>query len=87
MARIPKKTLTLVIDRDEETCVVCGSYATQVHHILFKSHCGSNDERNLILLCNQCHIKAHGDEPKYRDYLIECNEVHYGKLTREDLKI
>ena len=87
MARIPRKTLNLVVERDEETCVSCGSLATQVHHIIFKSHSGSNDERNLILLCNQCHRNAHDNEPYWRDYFIKCNEVHYGKLTKEDLKL
>ena len=32
----------------------------QIHHIVFRSHGGSNDPANLITLCWRCHAEAHG---------------------------
>jgi 5-methylcytosine-specific restriction endonuclease McrA len=33
---------------------------TQLHHIQFKSHSGSDERQNLIWLCPQCHAQQHG---------------------------
>ncbi len=32
----------------------------EVHHKQFRSHCGNDDERNLITLCFDCHGPIHG---------------------------
>ena len=34
----------------------------EVHHIVFRSNGGSDEENNLICLCKICHDKLHKDE-------------------------
>ncbi|PYT52977.1 MAG: hypothetical protein DMG46_25655 [Acidobacteria bacterium] len=31
----------------------------RVHHKQLRSHCGNDDERNLITLCFDCHSRVH----------------------------
>lgn len=55
-----------VLSRDNHTCQICKCKDTQleVHHIIFKSQCGSNRMENLITLCKNCHEKIHKNELK-----------------------
>lgn len=48
----------------EITCENCGSnHAVNIHHIVFRSHGGSDNYDNLIALCQDvCHRKAHSDK-------------------------
>ena len=50
-----------VLHRDNYTCQCCGkkNCRLEVHHIKFKSNGGTDDERNLITLCEDCHKKVH----------------------------
>jgi hypothetical protein len=42
-------------------CVACGSIdELHDHHLVPRSVGGSDDETNLITLCNSCHGKVHG---------------------------
>ncbi len=67
-------------ERDNGLCVICGSMATQCHHIIFRSQGGLSDLRNLACLCMQCHNQAHGVfAKKIRKHLLE--EVE--KMTDE----
>lgn len=43
---------------------VCGAPAVEIHHIMFRSHCGTSDLDNLICLCRSCHEMAHGTNAK-----------------------
>ena len=40
-------------------CAVCSSVATQLHHVKYKSHGGTDDPDNLIPLCFNCHSGHH----------------------------
>ena len=42
-------------------CILCGAPATQVHHIIHRSHSAllRFDVRNGAPLCNECHARAH----------------------------
>ncbi len=52
---------TKVLRRDGWRCQVCGSMKNlEVHHKVFRSRWGEDDEQNLITLCLECHAKAHG---------------------------
>lgn len=44
-------------------CVICGSCGYDVHHIVYRSHGGTNAENNLVLLCRACHRALHDDSP------------------------
>lgn len=50
-----------VLHRDSYTCQICGKTHTrlEVHHIIFRRHGGTDDENNLIALCEECHAAIH----------------------------
>lgn len=50
-----------ILHRDNYTCQCCGkkNCRLDVHHIIFRSNGGTNDENNLITLCEDCHKKVH----------------------------
>jgi len=50
-----------VLNRDNYTCQCCGKkhVRLEVHHIIFRSMGGTDDERNLITLCEKCHKMIH----------------------------
>ena len=50
-----------VLHRDNYTCQCCGkkNCRLEVHHIKFKSNGGTDDEENLITLCEGCHKGVH----------------------------
>lgn len=50
-----------IINRDNYTCQICGKKNTrlEVHHIIFRSQGGTDDENNLITLCTDCHRGIH----------------------------
>ena len=50
-----------VLHRDNYTCQCCGkkNCRLEVHHIVFRSNGGTNDEENLITLCKDCHKGVH----------------------------
>ena len=47
--------------RDNYTCQCCGkkNCRLEVHHIIFRSNGGTDDENNLITLCEECHKGVH----------------------------
>lgn len=53
-----------ILDRDKYTCQYCGAKNTrfEVHHIKYRSQGGTDDEANLITLCEDCHHKVHTGE-------------------------
>ena len=48
-------------NRDNYTCQCCGkkNIKLEVHHIIYRSNDGTNDENNLITLCENCHSNVH----------------------------
>ena len=50
-----------ILHRDNYTCQCCGkrNCRLEVHHIKFKSQGGTDDEENLITLCEDCHKGVH----------------------------
>ena len=58
-----ENTKAMVLNRDNYTCQYCkGRHKDsklEVHHIIFRSHGGSDEESNLITLCHTCHKALH----------------------------
>lgn len=56
-------TKAYVLDRDNYTCQHCKGKSKnnrlEVHHIVFRSYGGSDEESNLVTLCQECHNKLH----------------------------
>ena len=50
-----------ILHRDNYTCQCCSkkNCRLEVHHIKFKSNGGTDDEENLITLCEDCHKGVH----------------------------
>lgn len=50
-----------ILHRDNYACQCCGkkNCRLEVHHIKFKSNGGTDDEENLITLCEDCHKGVH----------------------------
>lgn len=53
-----------VLHRDNYTCQCCSKKHTrlEVHHIIYRSMGGTDDERNLITLCEKCHSDVHASK-------------------------
>ena len=58
-----ENTKAMVLNRDNYTCQYCkGKHKDsklEIHHILFRSQGGSDEESNLITLCHTCHKDLH----------------------------
>ena len=58
-----ENTKEMVLNRDNYTCQNCkGKHKDsklEVHHIVFRSQGGSDEENNLITLCHTCHKNLH----------------------------
>lgn len=58
-----ENTKAMVLNRDNYTCQYCrGKHKDsklEVHHIIFRSQGGSDEESNLITLCHTCHKDLH----------------------------
>ena len=50
-----------ILHRDNYTCQCCGKKKCrlEVHHVKFKSNGGTDDEENLVTLCEDCHKGVH----------------------------
>lgn len=58
-----ENTKAKVLNRDNYTCQCCKGKKKdsklEVHHIIFRSNKGSDEESNLITLCHTCHKALH----------------------------
>lgn len=58
-----ENTKAMILNRDNYTCQCCkGKHKDsklEVHHIIFRSQGGSDEESNLITLCHTCHKNLH----------------------------
>lgn len=59
-------TKAYVLTRDDYTCQQCKGKAKdkhlEVHHLVFRSQQGSDEEANLLTLCKTCHDALHAGE-------------------------
>jgi len=50
-----------VLRRDNFRCVDCGAYpCSTVHHIISRRYKGAWDEKNMVTLCQRCHLEGPG---------------------------
>ncbi len=67
-----ENTKAMVLNRDNYKCQYCkGKHKDsklEVHHIVYRSQDGSDEERNLITLCHTCHKDLHNGKinPKFK---------------------
>lgn len=66
-----ENTKAMVLNRDNYTCQYCKGKRKdsklEVHHIIYRSQNGSDEENNLITLCHTCHKDLHSGKitPKF----------------------
>ena len=52
-----------ILARDNHTCQICKkkpkNERLEVHHIIFRSQGGSDEENNLVTVCHSCHVELH----------------------------
>ena len=49
-------------EQDKILCEHCGRVACDLHHIVYRSHGGTDEVENIIALCRKCHEMAHNSE-------------------------
>ena len=81
-----------VLNRDNYTCQVCGKKHTrlEVHHIIYRSKSGTDDENNLITLCEDCHSDIHDGKivlTKKPKKLNLKHATHMGIIRSQLLKV
>lgn len=63
-----ENTKVMILNRDNYTCQHCkGKHKDsklEVHHIIYRSQGGSNEQDNLITLCHACHKNLHDGKIK-----------------------
>ena len=66
-------------------CEVCGTKATDIHHIDCRGMGGTKKEEaidNLMALCRQCHLD-YGDKKDWIDYLKDKHNVKTSRYKQE----
>jgi len=59
--KLPKKLKRRILERDDNSCVRCGSQeGLHIHHVIPTSKGGRHEMDNLAALCDECHRTAHG---------------------------
>lgn len=76
-----------VLNRDNYTCQICGEKDTrlEVHHIQFRSKCGSNRMGNLVTLCSNCHWKIHNGELEFNKPVKSFKHASHMNVMRKRL--
>src|SRR3989337_1142343 len=68
-----------VLERDDNRCKTCGfnGKGLHVHHIEYKRNGGNEDMNNLITICNQSHMRIHGqNKNKGRDIQLMLSRMY-----------
>jgi len=79
----PKERADYILKRDK-SCLICpNTMGLAVHHIVPRSHFGKkmkdlqDDERNLCMMCLDCHPKAHTHEMRAKCLAILIERYGY----------
>ncbi len=81
--KITDKEYNRMIDEFGEFCVMCGRTPIEAHHIVFRSHFGSGNWRNLAPLCDKCHKKAHRQR-EFADLIRDMRSERFGSNFWKD---
>lgn len=65
-------------------CEICSSRATEIHHILNRSHRKDleNDITNLMAICRSCHNEF-GDKKQHIESLKKIHEYHIKRSSKD----
>lgn len=74
---IPTALRLEIRNRDRNVCRWCQQPGRQVHHIHYRSEGGPDEPENLILLCVDCHERAHSSKKAYKPVLLTYIDLFY----------
>lgn len=81
---IPKSVRDEVRERDGDECAKCSwEYDLSLHHIVPKSHGGSDHLSNLAFLCPDCHLEAHAGDFSERRIAYDDREDFWERFVQE----
>jgi hypothetical protein len=72
-----RQAIASVLERDEQSCVLCGEPMWHVHHIVPISQGGDNSLDNLVCLCGPCHAEIHANPLGG----LACSSTHRTRLA------
>lgn len=72
-----RQAVATVRKRDGGRCRACGQPGTHAHHLVYRSHGGSDEPRNLIWTCAACHRLIHA-----KVLLVTFLRAHPAKTVR-----
>lgn len=75
--RVSKSTYEEVFEASKGKCGLCGTNNNlELHHIQYRSEDKSkiDDPGNCIMLCKECHQKAHNNKKLWKPRLIKIRE-------------
>jgi hypothetical protein len=81
--RITETGYKRMIEEFGEYCHLCGHNPVEAHHLVFRSHFGSGNWRNLCPLCHRCHRMAH-QLKTFADQLREERAERFGEHFWKD---
>ncbi|HZG16931.1 MAG TPA: HNH endonuclease [Candidatus Bathyarchaeia archaeon] len=83
--RIKPETYAKVFERDKGKCVLCGRIdGLEAHHVIYRSQLGKGTEDNIVMLCFQCHHRAHTEPKKYKPKLFDYLKKFYPGGTDDE---
>ena len=77
---VSEDTYRKVFEACQGMCVLCSTTQNlELHHICGRGRYITNDPKNCVMLCHNCHHnKVHGNLKQYRPILMKISEVIYG---------
>ena len=76
-----KKTRREMMERRTK-CHECNDYATELHHIIAVEDGGTDDIKNLMPLCNECHKEYTSEQTIERNKMYGLRVAGCGTLFR-----
>lgn len=84
-SKAEKKIYEKIVE-EQPYCQLCGSTNNlHIHHIYYRSQLGLTTEKNLIRLCQNCHLLVHSNKKKYQPILLKKQYKKYGKFEKDDV--
>lgn len=82
--KITEKDYKRMIEEFGEYCLMCGYTPIAAHHLVFRSHMGTGNWRNLAPLCEKCHTRAH-KQKEFADLLRDMRAERFGEHFGKDV--
>ena len=89
---VPKKVRDVVLQRDGDKCLLCGTRdGLMVSHIVSVNKGGTSEADNLQTLCASCYRseKGHSEvdfrKPYEQEWCTHCSRYHYKNIAEQEM--